>query len=309
MAKLQTECGTPLYIAPEVLSETAASHDQGYDEKCDVWSCGIIIYMLLSGLCPFGGESVVDVLREVAGAALVFHSPEFDNVSKSAQALLRAMIERNVTRRLSAAAALEHAWFAEELRPECFSPNVEIGRRLSSLNPKERWKKVVNVITVMRYMQDLATPRGGPDETDESRDRVESQRGVALGVHATPRHAPPAIAAIAEGDAPPGALPTIAGTPNIAARSLGEPAAGLPTIAGTPDIPTRALVPELSANARRAAEPDSPTSPELALDKLAPAMRPVPFSSPKPELPTLHLPLSASDGPTGRAGGGSADGL
>ena len=51
-ARLQTECGTPLYIAPEVLSEpssSGAAHDadepagSGYDEKCDVWSCGIII--------------------------------------------------------------------------------------------------------------------------------------------------------------------------------------------------------------------------------------------------------------------------
>ena len=50
--------GTPYYIAPEVLEEQ-------YDEKCDIWSCGIIIYILLCGYPPFSGRNEKEILKKV----------------------------------------------------------------------------------------------------------------------------------------------------------------------------------------------------------------------------------------------------
>jgi calcium-dependent protein kinase len=57
----------PYYIAPEVLK-------QNYDKKCDVWSCGVIMFILLSGYPPFGGDSEEEVLRRVAAGKFEFDS-------------------------------------------------------------------------------------------------------------------------------------------------------------------------------------------------------------------------------------------
>lgn len=63
--KLAKQIGTAYYIAPEVLQKC-------YDEKCDVWSCGIIMYILLSGYPPFRGSTEKEILDQVKYGSLTF---------------------------------------------------------------------------------------------------------------------------------------------------------------------------------------------------------------------------------------------
>ena len=56
--KMNQKLGTPYYIAPEVLSKK-------YDEKCDIWSCGVILFILLSGSPPFNGEDDEQIMQKV----------------------------------------------------------------------------------------------------------------------------------------------------------------------------------------------------------------------------------------------------
>lgn len=66
--------GTPYYVAPEVL--------QGeYNSKCDVWSAGVILYMLVSGRPPFDGYDDRQIINNVKNTKLRMNYPEFDNVS------------------------------------------------------------------------------------------------------------------------------------------------------------------------------------------------------------------------------------
>jgi len=96
--------GTPYYIAPEVLNEA-------YDEKCDVWSCGVILYILLCGYPPFNGDNDLDIMKAVKNGKFDFPKEEWDGVSAEAKELLKNMLKYNSKDRFSAEACLAHKWF------------------------------------------------------------------------------------------------------------------------------------------------------------------------------------------------------
>ncbi|KAJ1692446.1 hypothetical protein LUZ63_009144 [Rhynchospora breviuscula] len=102
--KMEGIVGTPYYVAPEVIA------GRRYSEKVDVWSAGVVIYMMLSGRAPFDGESAADIFEAVLRGNLRFPTRIFGSVSSMAKDLLRRMISRDVTRRFSAEQALEHPW-------------------------------------------------------------------------------------------------------------------------------------------------------------------------------------------------------
>ena len=99
------------YIAPEVLNLS-------YTEKCDVWSCGVIMYILLSGTPPFNGRDDRDILRKVKSGKYGFDDPVWANVSKEAKKLIKRMMEVDQTKRASAQEALIDPWFDKVLDAE-----------------------------------------------------------------------------------------------------------------------------------------------------------------------------------------------
>lgn len=96
--------GTPYYVAPEVLS------GKDYNEKADVWSAGVILYIMLGGVPPFYGETVEETFEAVLRGNLRFPARIFRNVSTQARDLLRKMMCKDVSRRFSAEQVLRHPW-------------------------------------------------------------------------------------------------------------------------------------------------------------------------------------------------------
>ncbi|KAM0944951.1 putative protein kinase CAMK-CDPK family [Dioscorea sansibarensis] len=96
--------GTPYYVAPEVV------RGEEYGEKVDVWSAGVVLYIMLGGVPPFHGETVAEIFEAVRRANLRFPSRVFHKVSPAAKDLLRRMICKDVSRRFSAEQALRHPW-------------------------------------------------------------------------------------------------------------------------------------------------------------------------------------------------------
>ncbi|KAF3433040.1 hypothetical protein FNV43_RR24142 [Rhamnella rubrinervis] len=95
--------GSPFYIAPEVLSG-------GYNEAADVWSAGVILYILLSGMPPFWGKTKSRIFEAVKVADLRFPSDPWDHVSESAKDLIRKMLCTDPYQRFSAQQVLDHSW-------------------------------------------------------------------------------------------------------------------------------------------------------------------------------------------------------
>jgi serine/threonine protein kinase len=106
--RLRTRVGTVYYTAPEVWK-------QDYDEKCDLWSMGVILYVLICSYPPFDGDDDEDILNTVMKGRYKFHSPEWDGVSDEAKSLIRSLLHRNSRKRPTATQALEHPWFRSQL--------------------------------------------------------------------------------------------------------------------------------------------------------------------------------------------------
>ena len=96
--------GTIYYIAPEVLKGN-------YTSKCDVWSLGIIMYILLSGYPPFNGETDQEILEAIDKGTLVFPSQSWDGVSADAKDLICRMLSYDPEKRITAGEAFQHNWF------------------------------------------------------------------------------------------------------------------------------------------------------------------------------------------------------
>ncbi|KAJ4978446.1 hypothetical protein NE237_009226 [Protea cynaroides] len=95
--------GSPYYVAPEVLRKH-------YGQECDVWSAGVIIYILLSGVPPFWDETEQGIFEQVLKGELDFESDPWPSVSDGAKDLVRRMLVRDPKKRLTAHEVLCHPW-------------------------------------------------------------------------------------------------------------------------------------------------------------------------------------------------------
>lgn len=102
--KFNDVVGTPYYVAPEVLMTN-------HGPSCDVWSVGVLMYIMLSGYLPFTGQSPNQVFAKIIKGKLSFDQPEWNNYSEESQDLIRSMLKVDIDERISAEDALKHPWF------------------------------------------------------------------------------------------------------------------------------------------------------------------------------------------------------
>lgn len=115
---LSSVVGTPNYIAPEVLKGS-------YDNKCDMWSAGVIMFILLSGHYPFQGINNVEVFSSIKKARYSLENEIWETISDDAKDLLGKLLIKDPSSRLSAQEALDHAWFkTAESRSEPLNPEI-----------------------------------------------------------------------------------------------------------------------------------------------------------------------------------------
>ncbi|GLJ56179.1 hypothetical protein SUGI_1206070 [Cryptomeria japonica] len=125
--------GSPFYIAPEVLSG-------GYDQAADVWSAGVILYILLSGVPPFWGQTKSRIFDAVRQARLEFPKGPWRGISASAVDLISKMLCTDPKKRLTSVQVLEHPWISSPLELSKHIPfrrNEKDGILCSSLKSLE----------------------------------------------------------------------------------------------------------------------------------------------------------------------------
>lgn len=106
---LHTTCGTPAYVAPEVISRN------GYDGfKADVWSCGVILFVLLAGYLPFRDSNLMELYKKIGKAEVKF--PNW--LAPGAKRLLKRILDPNPNTRVSTEKIMKSSWFRKGLQEE-----------------------------------------------------------------------------------------------------------------------------------------------------------------------------------------------
>ncbi|KAJ3138216.1 hypothetical protein HK101_003747, partial [Irineochytrium annulatum] len=109
---MRTACGTPGYVAPEVLRR------QGYGREVDLWSLGVITYILLCGYPPFYDQNNVELFRQIMAGRYEFDRPWWDNISDTAKDFIRKLLILDPRARFTARAALAHPFIVNNCGPQ-----------------------------------------------------------------------------------------------------------------------------------------------------------------------------------------------
>lgn len=151
---MATACGTPGYVAPEVLAQ------KPYGKAVDVWSIGVISYILLCGYPPFYDENDANLFAQILKGEFEFDSPYWDEISDSAKDFIRNLMCVNVEKRFTCKLALAHPWISGNAAS---SKNIHgtVSEQLKKNFAKSRWKQAYHAATVIRQMQRMALSSSG----------------------------------------------------------------------------------------------------------------------------------------------------
>eukprot|EP01095_Lingulamoeba_sp_RSL-Kostka_P000758 TRINITY_DN1104_c0_g1_i1.p1 TRINITY_DN1104_c0_g1~~TRINITY_DN1104_c0_g1_i1.p1 ORF type:complete len:249 (+),score=96.84 TRINITY_DN1104_c0_g1_i1:436-1182(+) len=118
---MQTACGTPGYVAPEVLNAT------GYDKEVDLWSIGVITYILLCGFPPFYNDSLPLLFEQIMKAEYDYPPDYWDDISDTAKDFIDRLLMVDPAKRLTTEQALDHPWLAGDAPTTVLKTKNKIG--------------------------------------------------------------------------------------------------------------------------------------------------------------------------------------
>ena len=131
--------GTLVYCSPEVLLNN-------YNEKCDLWSCGIILYLLLTGKFPFYGKTENEIIEKILNQKIEFNEEIFDKISPEAKDLIQKCLIHDKNKRISASEALKHPFFANIDLNNIYHEKIDLKEVLSSLKYFSKHSKFYQVV-------------------------------------------------------------------------------------------------------------------------------------------------------------------
>lgn len=141
-------CGTPDYVAPEMVSKNP------YGTQIDMWSVGVIFYILLCGYAPFQAEKRSTLFQLIKKGDIIFHSKYWKNVSSNAQNFVKKLLDTNPKTRLTATMALKHPWMLDSKETLAkFSTGPEYQRTFRRFNAKRKIMAVARAVIAMNRMK------------------------------------------------------------------------------------------------------------------------------------------------------------
>jgi calcium/calmodulin-dependent protein kinase I len=130
---LQTSCGTPDYVAPEVITAEGS-----YDKSVDMWSCGVITYVLLCGFSPFLCGTQTGLFEKIIKAEYDFPNPEWENISNEAKDFIKHLLVKEPNIRYTAQQCLEHPWLNGSHGSSLALADGQISIKMSTYNQQRK---------------------------------------------------------------------------------------------------------------------------------------------------------------------------
>ncbi|KAI9311521.1 kinase-like domain-containing protein [Dichotomocladium elegans] len=161
---LMTACGTPGYVAPEVLLQT------GHSKAVDLWSVGVIMFTLLSGYTPFWGEDQASLFECIISGKYEYDEEYWQDISDSAKNLIDRLLTYKPAERITAEEALKHPWITNEgvVADTNLAPNIRKG-----FNNHKAFKSVVTAMTLLSHWKHLEdVPEDESDSSDEDQVNI-----------------------------------------------------------------------------------------------------------------------------------------
>ena len=186
LTHLRTACGTPGYVAPEILQ------GKDYDKGVDMWSLGVILYILLCGFPPFYEDHTPELFRLIKKGQFDFPSPYWDDIDDSAKDLIKKLLVVDPKKRYSAADVFTHPWMGEEATAQGKEKKlIHFQGNMRRYNAKRKFKGVVQGVMMTNLLKKLM-------------GKAKSADGAA-----TPDEEGPDVLAVAAGEVVHGALHAI----------------------------------------------------------------------------------------------------
>ncbi|KAI9019422.1 kinase-like domain-containing protein [Phycomyces nitens] len=180
---LTTACGTPGYVAPEVLLQT------GYGKPVDLWSVGVITFTLLSGYTPFWGDDQASLFESIIAGKYEFDEEYWSDISEPAKDLINKLLTFEPSKRITADDALCHPWITNDQvagpRPSTnLVPNVRRG--ISSQKSLKSVVTAMTLLSVWKHGLHEATHRRASGEKHNKRENAVQTLDVTKSeVHST----------------------------------------------------------------------------------------------------------------------------
>lgn len=142
--------GSPFYLAPEVLLGY-------YDEKVDIWSLGIVLYVMITGNAPYSGKNVKEIINQIIDCPLRINAKTLPGQSLLLLDFARQLLEINPSRRISAMDALQHPWIKKNARNKTQCTGVPINISSKPLKSKLAQGVFMYIVACLLKSKDFCT--------------------------------------------------------------------------------------------------------------------------------------------------------
>ncbi|XP_039096564.1 myosin light chain kinase, smooth muscle isoform X7 [Hyaena hyaena] len=171
--------GTPEFVAPEVINYEPISY------ATDMWSIGVICYILVSGLSPFMGDNDNETLANVTSATWDFDDEAFDEISDDAKDFISNLLKKDMKNRLNCTQCLQHPWLMKDTK------NMEAKKlskdRMKKYMARRKWQKTGNAVRAIGRLSSMAMISGlsgrksstGSPTSPLNAEKLESEEDVS----------------------------------------------------------------------------------------------------------------------------------